>query len=262
MKRRYNVGYDRKTFNENLNPLKGWLRSCIGKKWDKCYSELRKKFDARSVVNNHILEHLYDYIQVHTKIIDGRVLGLHRWKSDGWVPVKELSHDYYVCPKDGTVKVTNKAPRRSIIKEKEAAKKRERDAEFRELDADTHLRLIENVWFVFTVKDLPEIEFHYSKPLGTEKFKVNGYGNNVRFKTWDELDGQERERYGVRNITKGVVIDALTGEKVHKQSPYPGYRSTRKHGVYSYGKNVAGMFRYYDSKATASHKLLKQAGIV
>lgn len=114
MKARHRLNYQTKSFNENLNPLKGWLHSCIGKQWDKCYGELRKKFDARKVVNAHILEHLFDYVEVNAYLKGGKVVFLQLYRYGGQdreLPIKQCRADYYVCPKDGTLKVTSKQPR-------------------------------------------------------------------------------------------------------------------------------------------------------
>lgn len=149
MRVRYNHGYDRKSFNENLNPLRGWLRSCLGKKWDKCYSELRTKFDARSVVNNHILEHLWQDVETNTYVGEkGAVMFMDtRYTNKGEQPIKNCYKDYYVCPKDGTLKKTHKAPRRSVVKQREAEKKAKELETCRFLDAHNVLRLVDGVWY-------------------------------------------------------------------------------------------------------------------
>jgi hypothetical protein len=264
MRKRYNHGYDRKHFNENLNPLKGWLHSCIGKKWDKCYSELRKKFDARKVVNNHILEHLYQYIQIHTKVVDGQVMALQRWSDKGYVPVKEISHDYYVCPRDGTVKVTHKQPRRSLIKQKEAEQRQKQLAVERYLDSHNVLRFIDGVWYHFELKPIPKAQIIYVKPEGVDVFKTGyqflGTPNSRREKTWDELNESERQRHGKAKVVGETARDLFTNEVVYCDQK----------GTVHLGKNwIHNRLRqgflpqklYHATKATASHKQLKQVGL-
>lgn len=51
-----------KRLNENLNPLYNFLKSSVGRNFDKVYSELRKNINANSAVQLHILEHLKYYV--------------------------------------------------------------------------------------------------------------------------------------------------------------------------------------------------------
>lgn len=266
MRKRYNHGYDRKSFNENLNPLKGWLRSCIGKKWDKCYSELRTNFDARSVVNAHILEHLYQYIQVHTKVIDGKVVALSRWSGRGYVPIKEISEDYYVCPKDGTVKVVNKMARRTLIKQREAEKRQKELSVTRFLNDCEVLRFIDGVWYHFELKPVPNAKIVYVKPTGTDIFQTGylhlGTTNPRRQKTWDELNEMERKRHGSPRIVGQTARDLFTNEVVYRDQNnviHLGHRGVM-HPTTAAKLSNGGL--YHASKKTASHKQLKAAGIV
>lgn len=258
MRVRYNHGYDRKSFSENLNPLKGWLRTCVGKQWDKCYSELRKKFDARKVVNNHILEHLYQDIEVNTYVEDGKVFynEARPWGSaQKSRPISLCRSDYYVCPKDGTVKITHKQPRRSVIKQREAEKLQAQLAVKRVIDDRNVLHFIDGVWYHFTLEPIPEREVVYEKPYGVTTFKTgyNFVGNQARReKTWDELNQQERERFGRKTLKGEAPLDLFTGDRVYLSGGHVYGRSGYQRGL----SNL-----YHATKQTASHKLLKKAGI-
>lgn len=244
MKARHQLNWNTKSFNENLNPLKGWLRTCIGKKWDKCYSELRQKFDARKVVNNHILEHLYDFVEMNAYLKEGRVVFLQPYRYGMEArerPIKECYSDYYVCPKDGTLKVATRIPRRSLVKQREADLLKEKLAIKRELPDGSELHLIDGVWYQFTVAILPKANVQYRCPRFMKEFKISYFLQPVQIKTWDELNQSERQRFGEAIYDVASVIDAKTGAGVLPSI----YKETR----------------YFDSKRTASHKLLKQHGL-
>ena len=104
MKKGY--GY-RKHFNENLAPLKRFLEKQVGRPWDKVYSEIRAVIDARSTMKHHILQHLDDFVAIHTQWKadangnpgDGEIWGT--WRYGGMVPLKELRIGLYVHPQMG-----------------------------------------------------------------------------------------------------------------------------------------------------------------
>jgi hypothetical protein len=65
------AGYrDPKSLNENLRPLARYLERQVGRPWDKVYSEVCAVIDGRSAVQRHILEHLHQYVAVHTRVVD------------------------------------------------------------------------------------------------------------------------------------------------------------------------------------------------
>lgn len=45
-----------KDFHDKLGPAMRWLRSNVGRPWSKVYSELRTRFDARTVAGRHVVE--------------------------------------------------------------------------------------------------------------------------------------------------------------------------------------------------------------
>lgn len=264
MKRRYQACYETKVFNENLNPLWGWLRSCVGKKWDKCYSELCKNFDMRGVINAHILQHLYQELEVNTLVGDkGQVL-FHDsgYRSNkGPQPIKLCYKDYYVCPKDGTVKKTQKQPRRSVIMQKAAEKKAQELAIKRVLNDKEVLHLIDGVWYHFDLLPVPTAKIVYQKPLGIDVFKTGyqflGTPNSRREKTWKELNQKERERFGRPQVIGGTAFDEFTQETIYRDQKgtiHTGRTCYRP----KYDRHVG---LYHANKKTASKKHLKQAGL-
>lgn len=268
MKKRYNHGYDRKSFNENLNPLYGWLRSCIGKNWDKCYSDLRKTFDARSVINAHILEHLWSDVERHAFVKeDGKVYVVSEYRygaEDRIVPINKCFKDYYVCPKDGTLKKTHKEPRRSVLKQKEAEKQAAADAVMRVIDEHNVLHLIGDVWYHFELREVPKAKISYVKPWNIDVFQVStsygGYGNrDMILKTWNELNQAEREKYGTKEV-RNTAKDLFMNETVYVDERLN--RSTSMRYNQSLHKITKNFTLYHATKATANKKQLKAAGLV
>ena len=94
-------GYDAKEFSDLINPLKRFLRSCIGKPWAKVHGELSRKLDRRSVAGSHIWDHITWEIETDCYIGPGRVAYSNRRRGlNAEVPVDGL----YVHPKTGLIR--------------------------------------------------------------------------------------------------------------------------------------------------------------
>ena len=81
--------WDRKSLNEYLNPLARYLAKNCNRPWNKVYSEICENMDRRGVVQAHIFEHLFDYVEIHTIFKDGKPHstgwgGLNRLYKTGW----------------------------------------------------------------------------------------------------------------------------------------------------------------------------------
>jgi hypothetical protein len=256
MRKRFNYGYDRKHFNENLNPLYGWLRSCIGKNWNKCYSELRKKFDARSTINDHILQHLWQSITVDTYVDEkGRVMVKPtNYSTRGDIPVSESGFDYYVCPKSGMVRETHKKTYKQIRALKEAKERQEKAKVERWIDDDNVLRFIDGVWYHFEVRDVPQVTVTYEKPFNKDTFLCGSWNKKVE-KRWEEMNAYERKDHGTKRVV-GQVRDVFTNELMGRHQEVARYGRRGVSYIVQHGKA-----RYHATKKTASHKALKQVGV-
>lgn len=93
-------GYDTKNFSENLNPLYGFLRKSVGGNWNKIYSDLCKVFDKRKVINQHILIHLFQTVEVNTFMHGGKVCftNTNAYRAQGIQTVEKGHFDFYVHP--------------------------------------------------------------------------------------------------------------------------------------------------------------------
>lgn len=261
IKRRYIGGWgsDSKEFGENLNPLYGAVRKAVGRRWDDFYSELRTNFDTRSVINQHILQHLYSYIDTKTFLDEDGDVAVHSNYS-GVVKVRNSGTDLYVDPRDGIIK-RNKHYR--SYKQVEAARKVEREREqakvYREIDENTVLRLIDGVWYEFEMKVIPQGEIRYTKPYAFTEVNVNPTWLRSfppKMKTWDELNEAERARFGSPKVVGNTAYDVFRHETVVNTSLGLHSAGGRRLRLDDYNKK-----KYHASKKTASSKTLRQLGI-
>jgi hypothetical protein len=257
MKKRY--GYDTKQFGEHLSPLYGNVRKAVGRKWDAFYSDLCKNFDKRSTINNHILQHLYWYVEVKNVYVgdDGELwiknaYGDHALKGSGT--------EFYVDPRDGIIK-RNKHYQtwRRAEKQRAAERQKERDKVCRFIDDNNVLHLINGVWFHFELKPIPMGRIIYEKPYGVNEFKL-GYamlGRGLITKTWDEMNQDERKRHGKPRVVGAFGQDLFTGTTfVNTGKQQHRFQVTTSITIALPGD------KYHATKQTASRKMLKKAGVV
>lgn len=84
-------GRETKRLNENLSPLRRFLRSQVGRPWNKVYAEISENLRASNPVQQHVRDHLKDYVflNVYTQH-DGYYSLMGRW------PRKLYKGDLYV----------------------------------------------------------------------------------------------------------------------------------------------------------------------
>lgn len=122
IKKRY--GYNTKNLNENLSPLRRFIETQVGRPWDKVYSEIRLHIKPGNTVQEHILQHLYDFIHVKVSKVPvsakfpcGLAYHNHRW-GGGIRTVRD--GDIYVDPDDNIIK---RAKRRLLVPPKKQGRR-------------------------------------------------------------------------------------------------------------------------------------------
>lgn len=237
MKRRYVIEYSTKDLNENLNPLWGAVRKNVGKRWDKFYSELCSVFDKRSVINQHILDHLFQKVETEMYVgEDGKLYKLNNYNGRDF-SLLDGTIEYYVDPRDGILKL-NRHYRsyRKANKERAKIKAQEEYKTYRQISNTLVFRKIDGVWFAFEMKIAPVGEVYYVKPPDKDMFKA--YGNSM--KPWDALPDILKARHGIKNFRGGYVTDVFTGAS-----------------IYSPTSDRFGPKYYHASKRTASKKEIR-----
>lgn len=104
----------RKGLNENLSPLKHFLKSQVGRPWNKVYSELSNGIDRRNTVQAHIYAHIEQFVATKTEWLEPEDKAARRHLNNGdcvivkgqgwraaWLPLRQSSSDLYVHPCSG-----------------------------------------------------------------------------------------------------------------------------------------------------------------
>lgn len=87
-----NLGWDGKSLNENLNPLRRFIAKQVGRPWNDVYSEISAKLDTNSTVKQHVRDHLKDFVSIKTyKTEDGQI-----WVAGRYGPRPIYNNDFHV----------------------------------------------------------------------------------------------------------------------------------------------------------------------
>ncbi|WP_414576821.1 hypothetical protein [Anabaena sp. CCY 9402-a] len=100
-----------KYLSDHLGPLRRFLRSQVGQPWNDVYSELCKKLDPNTMTGQHVLAHVWDYVERHVEIIDG---SLYSQPYRGYRIQLNVSHydHFYIHPQTGILCAADKLPRK------------------------------------------------------------------------------------------------------------------------------------------------------
>jgi hypothetical protein len=195
-----------KSLNENLNPLKRYLASQVGRPWRKVFSEISEHLKPTSTVQQHVRDHLTDFVAIKARNEKGVIWAETRWGRP--MPLSETNHLYYVHPRTGLLlknesRVSWKQAERNY-KKLEAA---ERAKRMREIDAKTQVHLFGDDWW----------EVKLAKIKQSEKRDANGqiyiaqslYTDVVRSAKLSKLAGPELYgRHGVYAAEKRQLSKA------------------------------------------------------
>ena len=137
-----------KYFSDFLSPLRRFLRTNVGRPWDKVYSEMKESLDDRKVTGHHVFEHVDREVVTHPLIGDDGEL--YQLEYDGRLhPI----YEFYVDPRTGLLCWSdNKPPWR------QRRKSAQKDNYIR-LSANTCHVKIEGIWYFIEYK-------FFSGPVG------------------------------------------------------------------------------------------------
>ncbi|MBX3430395.1 MAG: hypothetical protein KF779_12520 [Hyphomonadaceae bacterium] len=144
-----------KALNETLNPLKRYLASNVGRPWNKVYSEINEHLKPTSTVQQHVRDHLDDFVATKTRMKGGAVVVTPRFGGE-----RALEDDwclYYVHPRTGLLR-KNEKYKRWNARRREARQRAdaERAARMRVVDAKTQLHLLKGAWWEVKLAKIPE----------------------------------------------------------------------------------------------------------
>jgi hypothetical protein len=97
--------YQRKSLNENLAPLRRYLVRQVNRPWDTVWSEICARLRPDSTVQQHVRDHIRDFVALKTFMQDGGV-----WVTElSWLdrqphPLAQSHVSLYVDPRSGLLR--------------------------------------------------------------------------------------------------------------------------------------------------------------
>jgi hypothetical protein len=132
-----------KRLNEHLAPLRRYLASQVGQPWNKVFAEICRYVDRNSAVQDHLRDHVEDYV---TTCVVERGGGL--FHSHGYGFVSGLHTRFYVCPCSGILK------RNRDYYSRYSSRIRKLPIQF--LDHNTAIVHMDGVWYILAWDEVPD----------------------------------------------------------------------------------------------------------
>lgn len=172
---------DYKELNENLSPLFRYLRSKVGKNWNKIYSEICENINPSSTVQQHILDHIKHYVYTE---------GLHREFYAFYV-------DDYGCLRENKRRRLTNAERR---KRRENFLKKHLNKEERVIIDSTHFyEKINGIWYYIETEI---VETETVDAYGMVHYGIKKLKNKIK----KQLSTEELAAMGLRNEAEAQAI--------------------------------------------------------
>lgn len=97
-----------RSLNEHLGPMRRFLRSRVGRPWNKVHQELCEHVSFSNAVQMHVLTHVFDYV---CRLVEYR--GRNVVRLDNWYRGMVLRPgQMYVCPRTGILRIVRQQPGR------------------------------------------------------------------------------------------------------------------------------------------------------
>jgi hypothetical protein len=193
LRRRHYVTGHWKELNENLAPLRRFLERQVGRPWDKVYSEIAAHLRADNTVQQHVRDHLRNFVAVKPRRYTG-------WYAN---PLSGLwSQPLYVDEKDGILKRTDSLP------EERARRRARRNPPPRPVDrvslaADRELRRIDGFWYELRLAPMPD-------PI----YRAAVERRRMQLKPFHRRSSMIEVDVTVRRLVGPSLRDAATGQRV------------------------------------------------
>lgn len=141
-----------KYLSDHLGPLRRFLRSKVGQPWNDVYSQLCQRLDPSTMAGQHVIDHVWDYVERYVEIIDG---GFYSKPYQGYRTQLDTSYrdQFYIHPETGILCATEKIPRKQ--------KQKQEQTDIVIIDNYHQYQKLNEIWYLITFEDFPPPPTHY-----------------------------------------------------------------------------------------------------
>ncbi len=147
------LGWNRKSLNENLNPLRRFMETQIGRPWNNVWSDICEVINSDSTVQKHVLDHVADFVVKNVYLKDKKpfVVDPFGFRHNGEIPVNSDNfrryYVGYVHPTTGIFTKIPKAPKKPV---------KEKLVDFVKISESQQMHKIGANWFIVDVVKYPK----------------------------------------------------------------------------------------------------------
>ncbi|MGD1875782.1 MAG: hypothetical protein ACFB02_22405 [Mastigocoleus sp.] len=133
-----------KCFSDHIRPLYKWLCSKIGQPWNDVYSELCKNLNIKGLSGQHILSHIWNFVELHVVLIDG--IPYRKSERDRPLPSYGRYEQLYVHPDTGILCLVREVQRKVTRKYDDVLI----------INSYHQYRKIKGIWYLITFQKFPK----------------------------------------------------------------------------------------------------------
>jgi len=189
-----------KRLNENLAPLRRYLARNVERPWAKVYSEISEHLKPSSTVQQHVRDHIDDFVAIKTRMKAGVVMATPRF--GGERSIVDDHRQFYVHPRTGILRANEHYKRWSVKwREDQKAREAERATRMRVLDAKTQLhKLKDDVWWEVKLAKIGDgreaDELHFAGLTSMPLAELYGQ-EGVRAVSKRQLNKADKKKHGL-----------------------------------------------------------------
>jgi hypothetical protein len=160
-----------KMLNENLNPLKRYLDAQVGRPWNKVWSEICENLKPDNTVQQHVRDHIPDFVAIKTSLRGGEVFVHDRFRF-AVTPLKDSFAKLFVDPKSGLLR-RNKHWRgwQGLKRASRVAEAKALEARLRVISVTKQLHLLDDgAWWEVTLAKVPTAVEERKTSHGTQRY--------------------------------------------------------------------------------------------
>ncbi|MBD2500662.1 hypothetical protein [Anabaena azotica] len=131
---------------DHLGPLRRFLRSKVGQSWNDIYSELCQRLKTNTMAGQHVIGHVWDFVERYVEIVDGKVYSKAYQRCRTRLDTSYRDR-FYIHPETGILCAVEKAPRKR--------KPKQEPTDILIVDDYHQYHKLNEIWYLITFENFP-----------------------------------------------------------------------------------------------------------